>query len=158
AKSARLASRKDFGNVTLTREAAHREWTPWWVDLLRDYASDIRYAFRTLAKNPAFALTVVGVLTLGIGLNAAVFTMLKGIALSPIAGVDRSADLVTIFGETGAGRAVNISFPDYQYLRDHDQAFSGLFGSTVGKVGLGRGRAARQIWCELVSGNYFQIL
>jgi hypothetical protein len=47
--------------------------------------SDVRYAIRSLAKNPAFSLTVVGVLTLGIGLNAAVFTMLKGISLSPIA-------------------------------------------------------------------------
>src|SRR5256885_14763311 len=122
-KSAQLASLKDFGNVTLTREAAHRVWTPWWIDLLRDSGSDIRYAFRTLAKNPAFALTVVGVLTLGIGLNAAVFTMLKGIALSPIAGVGRSAELVTIFGETGASRAVNISYPAYQYLPDYHPAF-----------------------------------
>src|SRR6266850_851529 len=81
-------------------------------------------------------------LTLGIGLNAGVFTMLKGIALSPIAGVERSAQLVTIFGETSAGRGVDISYPDYQYLRDHDQAFTGLFGSSLAKVGLGRGRSA----------------
>src|SRR6478735_8568892 len=49
--------------------------------------------FRNLAKNPVFSLTVVGVLALGIGLNAAVFTMLKGIAFSPIAGVSGSAQL-----------------------------------------------------------------
>jgi len=156
--SARLASLKDFGNLTLTTEAARRVWTPWWVDALHDQASDVRYAIRTIAKNPVFALTVVAVLTLGIGLNAAVFTMLKGIALSPIAGVDRSSDLVTIFGETGAGRAVSISYPDYQYLRDHGRAYAGLFGSSVAKVGLGRGRGARQVWSELVTGNYFQIL
>src|SRR5437879_1814661 len=89
-RTAHLASLKDFGNVTLTTEAARRVWTPWWLDALHDQLSDVRYAIRTLAKNPAFSLTVVGVLTLGIGLNAAVFTMLKGIALSPIAGVERS--------------------------------------------------------------------
>jgi putative ABC transport system permease protein len=157
-RSAQLDALKDFGNVTLTTEAARRVWTPWWLDALHDQVSDVRYALRTLARNPIFALTVVGVLALGIGLNAAVFTMLKGIALSPIAGVARSADLVTIFGETGGGRPVDISYPDYQYIRDHDQAFSGLFGSSVAKVGLGRGRSARQIWCELVTGNYFQVL
>jgi macrolide transport system ATP-binding/permease protein len=157
-KSEQLASLKDFGNVTLTTEAARRVWTPWWLDAIHDQVSDVRYAIRALRKKPAFALSVVGVLALGIGLNAAVFTMLKGIALSPIAGVGRSAELVTIFGETGAGRAVNVSYPDYQYLRDHDQAFSGLFGSSVAKVGLGRGRSARQIWSELVTGNYFQVL
>src|SRR3954471_13301690 len=85
-KSARLGSLKEFGNVTLATEAARRVWTPWWLDAVHDQLSDVRYALRALAKNPLFALTVVGVLTLGIGLNAAVFTLLKGIALSPIAG------------------------------------------------------------------------
>ena len=51
-----------------------------------------------------------------------------------------------------------MSYPDYQYLRDHDQAFSGLMGSTVRHVGLGRGRSARPVWGELVTGNYFQVL
>src|SRR5206468_5445109 len=83
-RSARLASLKEFGNVTLTTEAARRVWTPWWVDALHDQLSDVRHAIRALAKHSVFALTVVGVLTLGIGLNAAVFTMLKSIALSPI--------------------------------------------------------------------------
>src|SRR5262245_22923076 len=86
--SARLASLKDFGNVSLTTEAARRVWTPWWIDVLHDYAGDIRYALRSLAKHPAFAITVIGVLTLGVGLNAAVFTMLKSMALTPLAGVD----------------------------------------------------------------------
>src|SRR5439155_26859008 len=86
-RSAELASRKDFGNVALTTDAARRVWTPWWLDALHDQMSDIRYAIRALAKNRAFSLTVVLVLTLGIGLNAAVFTMLKAIALTPLAGV-----------------------------------------------------------------------
>ncbi len=55
-KSAQLASLKDFGNVSLTLEAARTVWTPWWLDALHDQASDVRYAIRALAKNPAFAL------------------------------------------------------------------------------------------------------
>jgi predicted permease len=157
-RDARLSSLKDFGNLTLTTEAARRVWTPWWVDALNDQVSDVRYALRSLAKNPVFSLTVVGVLMLGIGLNAAVFTMLKGIALSPIAGVAGAARLAVVFAETSNGRQLAVSYPDYQYLRDHDRAFTGLFGTTVGRVSLGRGRSARQAWCELVSGNYFQIL
>ena len=157
-RSARFAALKEFGNVTLTTEAARRVWTPRWVDALHDQLSDVRYAIRALAKNPAFSLTVVGVLTLGIGLNAAVFTMLKGMALSPLAGVDGSARLAVIFGETSTGRPVDVSYPDFQQLRDHDRAFSGLFGSSLARVNLGRGRGARQIWAELVTGSYFQIL
>jgi predicted permease len=157
-RDARLASLKDFGNVTLTTEAARQVWTPWWVEALNDQVSDVRYALRSLAKNPVFSFTVVGVLMLGIGLNAAVFTMLKGIALSPIAGVAGAARLAVVFAETTNGRQLSVSYPDYQYLRDHDRAFTGLFGTTVGRVNLGRGRSARQAWCELVTGNYFQIL
>jgi hypothetical protein len=157
-RSAQLASLKDFGNVTLTTEAARRVWTPWWLDVLHDQVSDLRYAIRALAKNRVFSLTVVGVLTLGIGLNAAVFTMLKCIAFTPLAGVDGSARLGVIFAETGTGRQLRVSYPDYQYLRDHDRAFSGLFGSSLATASLGRGRRARQVWGELVTGNYFQVL
>ena len=76
-RNAQLASLKDFGNVSLTTEAARNVWTPRWLDAVRDQLSDVRYAIRALVKNPVFSLTVVGVLTLGIGLNAAVFTMFK---------------------------------------------------------------------------------
>ncbi|HWF84515.1 MAG TPA: ABC transporter permease [Vicinamibacterales bacterium] len=157
-QTARQASLKEFGNVTLTTEAARGVWTPWWVDALHDQVSDLRYAIRNLAKNPVFSLTVVGVLALGIGLNAAVFTMLKSMAFSPIAGVSGSARLSVIYGETSSGRPVRLSYSDYQFLRDHDEAFSGLFGSSPFKPTLGRGRNARQIWGELVTGNYFQTL
>jgi hypothetical protein len=157
-KTARQASLKDFGNVTLTTEAARRVWTPRWRDALRDLMGDVRYAIRALAKNPAFSLTVIGVLTLGIGLNAAVFTMLKGMALTPLAGVDGSARLASIFRETTSGRQVPVSYPDYRYLRDRDRAFSGLMGSSLASVGLGRGRGSRSLWAELATGNYFQVL
>ncbi len=51
-----------------------------------------------------------------------------------------------------------MSYPDYQYLRDHDAAFSGLMGSSVTTVGLGRGRGSRSLFAELVTGNYFEVL
>jgi predicted permease len=156
-QTARHASLKDFGNVTLTREAAHRVWTPSWVDTLRDLTRDVRYAVRSLSKHPAFSLTVVAVLTLGIGLNATVFTMLKGMALNPLGGVDTSR-LVVLFAETGTGRQLRVSYPDYPYLRDQDRALSGVFGSSLIQAGLGRGRTSRPISAELVTGNYFQVL
>src|SRR2546423_4741435 len=157
-RTAQLGSLKEFGNVTLTTEAARGVWSPWWLDALHDQASDVRYAIRALAKHPAFSLTLVGVLALGIGLNAAVFTMLKAIAFSPLAGVEQSSRLVSMFRETTSGRDVAVSYPDYQYLRDHDRAFSGLLGSDVATVGLGRGRDSRSLWPEIVTGNYFRVL
>jgi predicted permease len=157
-EDARHAALRDFGNVTLTTEAARRVWTPSWLEALRDQVNDVRYAMRALARNPGFAFTVIGVLTLGIGLNATAFTMLKSFALTPLAGVNESADLMVVFGETSTGRQLPLSYPDYQYLRDHDDSFSSLFGSRLVTAGLGRGRGARSIWAELVTGNFFQAL
>ena len=97
-------------------------------------------------RTPAFSLTVVGVLTLGIGLNAAVFTMLKGIALSAARRRRRLGPARTSSTrETSTGRALALSYPDYQHLRDHTRAFSGLFGSALATVTLGRGRGARPV-------------
>jgi len=157
-ETARYAALREFGNVTLTTEAARRVWTPWWFERCRDVASDLRYAIRALSKNPLFSLTVIAVLTVGIGLNAMVFTMLKGMALSPLSGVEGSAQLRVLYRETNTGRTVRVSYPDFQYIRDHNDGFSALMGSGYFDVNLGRGRDARQIAAELVTGNYFQVL
>jgi predicted permease len=153
-----LGSLTDFGNIALTTDVVRRVSSPWWLDAFHDPLNDVRHAIRVLARSPAFALTVVAVLTLGIGLNAAVFTMLKSLALNPVAGVEDSAELRVVLGETSTGRKVGVSYLDYQYVRDYDRAFSGLLGSVLLPVNLGRGRSAHQIMSELVTGNYFQVL
>src|SRR5215207_4455055 len=157
-RNARYAALREFGNVTLTTEATRGVWTPRWLGGLRDLSSDIRYAIRALAKNRGFALTVIGVLTLGIGLNATVFTMLKGMALTPLGGVEAAASLRVLYRETETGRVIRISYPDYQYIRDNSSAFSGLMASGFTDFNVGRGRSARQVSGELVTGNYFQVL
>jgi predicted permease len=156
--SAQLSSLKDFGNVTLTTEAARSVWVPRWMDWLGDLLRDARHAIRVLAKNPGFSLTVFAVLTFGIGLNATVFTLLKSLALSPLAGIDGSASLAVVLNETKAGRQTPLSYRDYQYVRDHDRAFVGLFGSRNFNVNLRWGNRTESIMGELVTGNYFHEL
>src|SRR5262245_31332081 len=157
-RQARRDSLKEFGNVMLTREAAHDAWTPRWIDALRDLFRDVRYASRVLAKSPAFALTVAAVLTVGIGLNASVFTLLKSLALSPIAGVDGSYGLGVVVHETSAGRLTSLSYPDYTFVRDHNDAFAGLVGVVATNISMGSGQHAERIMAEFVSGNYFEQL
>ena len=157
-RAAQLASLKEFGNVTLTREAARGVWIPAWLEAVHDLASDVRYAVRVLAKSPVFALTVIAVLTIGIGANAAVFTLLKSMALTPLAGIAESSQLGVIVNETEKGRKAGLSYQDYTSVRDHDRAFTGLAASGLATVNMGRGRSARPIYAELVSGNYFQVL
>jgi predicted permease len=157
-EEARYAALREFGNVTKMTEATRDVWTPGWLESLRNLIGDAQYAIRTLARHRLFVATVTIVLSVGIGVNAAVFTMLKGILIAPIAGVDGSSELRVIFGETDTGRPLRLSYPDFQYLRDHQSAFQNLIGSVVARANIGRGRAARQVWAEIVTGNYFDVL
>ena len=134
--------------------------TPRWLEALRDGVSDVRYAVRSLVKSPTFALLVIGVLTVGIGLNALVFAVLKSIALTPLSGVERSGQLRVLYRETSAGRPLRLSYPDFQFLRDHDRTFTGLMGSMfkLEQYRLGRGTSSRTASVEFVTGNYFEVL
>lgn len=156
--AARAAAKKEFGNVTLTTEAVRRVWSPWWMEALIDLWQDVRYAVRLAAKSPGFSLTVIAVLALGISLNTAVFTMFKGLALEPLAGVPSSGFFDVIMSRTKAGRDQPISYPDYKYLREHDRAHVGLAASSVTLTSVGLGDRSRRVMAEFVSGNYFEAL
>ena len=128
---------------------------------MRNLISDVRYAARTLAKNPLFAAVAVLTLALGIGANTAIFTLLDQILLRLLP-VKEPQQLVLL---TMRGRhygnnwgSNSISHPMYRDFQDHNQAFSGMFcrfGTDASVMGQGQ---AEPIPVELVSGSYFSVL
>jgi predicted permease len=119
---------------------------------------DIRYAGRVLRRSPGYASTVVMVMALGISANVAVFSIFKAAFLKPLPAVDDASQLAVLVGRASGGRTVTVSYPDYQYLREHDTAFSGLAASSPAPLTLGMTTASERLWGEFVSGNYFQVL
>src|SRR5947207_8692591 len=107
--SARLAALKEFGNVSLTRDSIRSVWHPRWLDAAGALGRDIRFAMRSLLRAKGLAATVVVTLALGIGANAAIFSVVRGVLLRPL--VNRDEDrLVYIRQSTRGVSTSNLTF------------------------------------------------
>jgi predicted permease len=160
AAEARATARRSFGSVARAREryrgAKRRQW-------LERGAEDLRYAFRTLRREPAFAAAGVLTLALGIGFNTAVFTTLYALVLRPLPLPDADR-LVTLHHrfEGRYGRAVNgmpsmASYPEYQEYRERARTLEGLAAYARIGVTLG-GEQPLAAAGMLASCDYFDVL
>src|SRR5580693_4703813 len=80
--AARRNARLRFGNDGVYREQTREANLAMWLD---DVFRDIRFAYRQLLRNPGFAAAAVLLLGLGIGVNAAIFTVISSVILRPLA-------------------------------------------------------------------------
>ncbi|HJP93198.1 MAG TPA: ABC transporter permease [Pyrinomonadaceae bacterium] len=122
--------------------------------------NDIRYALRMLAKNPAFACVVVLTLALGIGANAAIFSLLDQVLLQrlPVASPDQLVVLSTYDPRNAPDIEGSFSYPMYQDLRDRNSVFSGVIARGGTQMNVSYGDQTERVGGELVSGNFFDVL
>jgi predicted permease len=122
--------------------------------------NDIRYALRMLTKNPAFAGVVVLTLALGIGANAAIFSLLDQVLLQslPVANPDQLVVLSAYDPKAGPDGDSSFSYPMYQDLRDRNSVFSGVIARGGTQMNVSYGDQTERVRGELVSGNFYEVL
>jgi len=119
---------------------------------------DLRYAVRMLAKSPAFTLVAVVSLAVGMGANTAIFSVANRILFQPLA-VSEPGELLEVHKHTTetVGQGFSVSYPDYEFFREHNEVFAGLLCWGNVPLSLG-GERAEQAYGMIVSGNYFDVL
>jgi len=159
-KAARLAAIKEFGNVLLTRESIQRVWRPGWFDAAEALVRDMRFALRSLLRARGLTFAVVVTLALGIGANAAIFSVVRTVLLRPL--VNRDPERLIYIRQTALGIGndnYTFSMPEIRDLEANARTISS-FGdfSTVELTLIGFGRGPRLVTAGVVNGSFFDVM
>ena len=141
-----------FGNPALMKERVTGADAALVLDGI---ARDIRYALRSSIRSPAFALTAIVTLALGIGANVVVFGVLYSLILHPFS-VPESDRLFSVVQKPHG--YVSQSYPDYLDFRDRNSTFSDMAAYKLHNGGLTAAGVLKRCWFYEVSGNYFHML
>jgi len=117
---------------------------------------DMRYGIRMLVNRPAFTITAVIVLALGIGANTAIFSLVNAFLLRPLL-IQNPEQIVGVYSRNvhKVDSYRPFSYPNYVDLREGNTVFSSLAAHNLAMVGLAEGDTTRRVFADLVSSNYF---
>jgi predicted permease len=119
---------------------------------------DTRHAVRALRQTPLFSLTAILSLTLGIGANTALFSLLDDAVLQPLPVTDpRQLRSAVVMSRDGAVMS-NVPSEFFQELRRSPRAFSGVFASWRSEMNLDTGSDVERVLVQYASGGYYATL
>ncbi len=124
---------------------------------MEDFAADVRYALRSMRRNPGFTAVAVAALALGIGANTAIFTVVNGVMLAPLPypEADRLVRLGRLYPN---GKGYSNSIPKFMTWRQNE-VFESMALYDMGglSMNLGAGDRPEPIKVGHVSKDYFHV-
>ncbi|HEU4995094.1 MAG TPA: ABC transporter permease [Gemmatimonadaceae bacterium] len=124
------------------------------MDVLRQ---DIRYALRSMARHPAFAIIAALTLALGIGANTAIFSVVDAVLLRPLPWPDPDR-LVMVYGARGTQRQNSAVYLDYKDWRDQSNSFQELGVVRGQSVNLTGGENPDRLTGTFTTASTFRLL
>src|SRR2546430_1813710 len=161
-------ARLEFGGVEQMKEASR---DTRGIARLESIVRDLRFAVRSLKSRPAFTVTVIATLALGIGANTAIFTLVDALVLRPLP-VLHPEQLVIVSdpaevnnNNVGAPVTDYVSFLLYRDVRARNTVFTDMYATGwSGPIdvqmgsGTGTGATAEQPHVRFATGNFFSVL
>lgn len=120
---------------------------------------DLRYGLRMLRNNPGFTAAAIITLTLAIGANTALFSVVNAVLFRPLP-VAAPHKLVNVYNSSPREMFdhLPLAYPDYADLRDSTKTLSGLLGFAPNSLALDRSGESEMVTAEGVTSNYFDVL
>jgi putative ABC transport system permease protein len=118
---------------------------------------EIRQGLRTLLRNPSFSIIAILALTLGIGVNSAIFSVVNGVLLKPLAYRD-SDKLVRIWEKWGGFDQGSISYPNFKDWRERNQSFEKMAAYRWTGFNLTGGEQPERLSGRQVSSELLEVL
>ena len=131
--------------------------------VFRGLREDLRYAARLLVKSPLFTLAAVASLGLGVGANTTIFSLVNEVLLNPLP-IHEPARVVSFFTTDAKNKDrfqsfLTTSYPNFKDYREQSgQVLSGMAATQFVPLSLTSGGEPQQIFGEMVTGNYFDVL
>jgi predicted permease len=155
-QEARYAANRNFGNVLYLRERGGEAWGWRWLE---EGLRDVSFSLRIFVKSPGFSLTAILILTFGIGLTTAIFSVVNLVLLRPLPYKDPDR-LVTVWGyNRPKGFDTDlVSYPDFIDWKNQNHVFESMAASTDAMYTMtGAGEPAAIIGYQF-SPEYFDVM
>jgi predicted permease len=119
---------------------------------------DLRYGWRTLMHNPAFAAVAVLTIGIGIGASTTIFSWMRPMLLNPLPGAMQPERIVAIENMAPDGEPITTSYLDFRDFRDNLKLVNFVTARVGNVFSVGEAPHTTHVWGEMVSESFFDLL